>query len=320
MKKHLQKHIKRFTILASAVILILSMSGSIFAAAAKISYTSIMGGSNDIYFTASDGKVYKSQYNKTELLQIKELTNVKMASSDMYYGLWALSKSGEVNYYEQDYEIPNKYTLKKKIENLTKVGSISVGSEGIYALKTDGTVWGVGNNLKAFEVKGLKDVVSISMRDFDAIALKKDGTVWQWCDKQLIADFVDQKKPQQVQGLKNAVQVSAGADCGLALLKDNTVWQWSFNSDSAKKPVKITGFTGIKQIEAGRMTGYALDGKGDVWEWKYNSEKIKPAKVKGLSSITKIAASGKDAYDGFSTGYLGSLDKNNKLKFIYPEY
>ncbi len=310
--------ITRFFKVLIATALIISFSLCTVAAAGT-SYSSIIGGSSEIYLTSSDGKLFVTTYKSDALYQINEVTNAKMAANDMYFGLWVLDKSGDVYHYKEDYDTNNKFADKKKIEKLDKVKSISIGSEGIYALKNDGTVWGVGNNLKAFEVKGLKDVTSISVRDFDVLALKKDGTVWQWRDDALVADFIKKAALKQVPGLKNVREISAGADSALALLKDNTVWQWSFSD--TKKPVKVTGFTGAKTIEAGRMEAYVVDGKGEVWTWSTINNNSKNAKkIKGLTGITKLAAGGKDSYDGFSSGRLLAIDKNNKIKLIAGEY
>jgi hypothetical protein len=301
-------------LLVTALIVSLSLCT---VAAAGTTYSAIIGGSNDIYLTSGDGKLFVTTNKGDAVYQIKEVSNAKMAANDMYFGLWVLDKTGDVYHYQENYETKNKFTDKKKIEKLNKVKAISVGSEGIYALKNDGTVWGVNNNLKAFEVKGLKDVTSISVRDFDVLALKKDGTVWQWRDDALEADFVKKTALKQVAGLKNVKEISAGADSGLALLKDNTVWQWSF---SEQKPVKVTGFTAAKAIEAGRMEAYVVDGKGEVWTWSTIDNNSKDAKkIKGLTGITRLAAAGKDSYDGFSSSKLLALDKNNKIKLVAVE-
>lgn len=304
---------RKFFSALTVIMVILSLSISTFAAATK--YPSVIGGGNEVYFTTSDGKLYVTQPKSNNLVQVKKVTNVKMAADDVYFGLWVMDKSGYVYYYQDDPDHVGTYPTKKKLDKLGTVKSISIGSEGMYALKTDGSVWGVNNKLQVFKVEGLSGVTSISIKDFDVIALKSDGTVWQWSDDAVIADFAKKKPLTQITALKNVKQISAGASNGLALKKDNTVWQWSFDSEGAPKPVQIKGFTGAKSIEAGRMEGYVIDGAGNVWTWKqWGDKKNSPSKIKGFTQIVSMVASGKDSYDGFSNGRLVAFDKNNKFK------
>lgn len=307
------KNKKKFYLMVVSAIILICLSFGSFAA--STAYSSITGGSGEVYFTKTDGNLYVTQPNSTKLVQVKGLSNIQMAADDVYFGLWAMDKSGYVYYCNLDTDNQNTCLDKKKIEKLGKVKYISIGSEGIYALKSDGTVWGVNHELSVFKVEGLSGVSNIAIKDFDVVALKKDGTVWHWRDDAVITDYAKKRKLAQVPGLKDVKQVSAGADCGLALKKDNTVWQWSFSSDASVKPIQIKGFGSAKSIEAGRMEAYAIDSKGNVWTWKQYGDKVnKPSQIKGFTGITSIVASGKDSYDGFNPGRLVALDKNYNIK------
>jgi alpha-tubulin suppressor-like RCC1 family protein len=316
---HMSKYLKKLIILLTAIAM-LSMSINTFAVQ-KPKYSSIIGGGDEAYFTGSDGKLYVTKTDSNELLPVEDIKNVKMASDDIYGSLWVLDTSGNVYYYTEDQNIQGKFTENTKIDGLQNITSIGIGCEGICALKKDGTVWDVNYNKEVSKVEGLSSITSIAMRDNNGIALKKDGTVWHWCNGSLRSEFVKKIPVIQIKSLTGVKEISAGADCGLALKKDGTVWQWGYNTVATAKPIKVTGFIGAKTIEAGRMTGYAVDSKGFVWTWKQSSRFVPTtSKMQGLLNIIDIAASGKDASDGFSMGRIVAIDKNYNINYIKAEY
>ena len=97
------------------------------------------------------------------------------------------------------------------------------------------------------------------------LALKTDGTLWGWGDNgqgQIGNSTVDSKSsPIQIGALTNWSQVSAGDNHTAALKTDGTLWAWGDNSPSGNlgddtvvdksSPVQIGSSTGWDKVSAG---------------------------------------------------------------------
>jgi alpha-tubulin suppressor-like RCC1 family protein len=168
-----------------------------------------------------------------------------------------------------------------------------VGGKGFTAvLRTDGTVWTWGDNLRGklgggldnrtrpTPVKGLTDVVQLATGGTHTLALKKDGTVWAWGENTFgqLGDgtTTDRSSPVQVAGLEDVTAVAAGALHSVALKKDGTVWTWGDDSygqlgdagsDAQTHPVQIKNLSDIKSIASGAYHSIALTKDGDLWAW-----------------------------------------------------
>ncbi len=159
------------------------------------------------------------------------------------------------------------------------------------ALRSDGTVWGWGDDYQgqlgngsnddtttAVEVIGLAGrVVALAAGKAHVLALKSDGTVWAWGDNgshALGADTagVFQNTPVQVGGLPGrTVAVAAGLDHSAAIESDGTVWTWgvafipSGQYMGTRTPTQVPGLTHAKQVGGGWDFFVALESNGSVW-------------------------------------------------------
>ena len=85
-------------------------------------------------------------------------------------------------------------------------------------------------------VPGLAEVAAVATGDYDTFAVLSDGTVWGWGQNASGAlgdgTTTEQYSPVQAQGVTGAADVAAGASHTLALLADQTVWAWRLASYS----------------------------------------------------------------------------------------
>lgn len=148
------------------------------------------------------------------------------------------------------------------LSDVIAISGTKAGGNGVnlLALKSDGTVWAMGDNmygqlgiddgmgrpstmaeflsLNPVRVKVVSDIKAISMGSAHAMALKKDGTVWSWGmnDMGQLGDSTviqhpyseedGQSTPVMAKGLANVTAIAAGNEFSLALADDGTVWAW----------------------------------------------------------------------------------------------
>jgi alpha-tubulin suppressor-like RCC1 family protein len=164
-------------------------------------------------------------------------------------------------------------------QNLTGVKAIAASGNTSFALLSDGTVcgWGEDHGEEEFlgggqatplRVSGLTDVVAISPN----LALKVDGTVWAyWLGTNAV----------RVPGLGGVVAVARwGWFSNLALTGDGTVWVFGspgWVNGKAEWPVynpvtRVSGVSEIVAIAAGDRNGLALKRDGTVWMWGDNQD------------------------------------------------
>jgi gliding motility-associated-like protein len=130
--------------------------------------------------------------------------------------------------------------------------SISSGSMGhTVGLKSDGTIWGWGDNSQGSlglgqsisfsavpsQIGSSNDWKAICTNQFSSYGLKNNGTLWAWgrnTEGQLgIGNNTDQFTPTQVGTENNWRSVSTGlmASHAFALKGDGSLWGWGINSD-----------------------------------------------------------------------------------------
>jgi alpha-tubulin suppressor-like RCC1 family protein len=214
-------------------------------------------------------------------------------------------------------------------------------------LKTDGTVWGFGDNsygqlgnnsttaaTTPVQAQGLTNVVAISSGAETwphTIAAKADGTVWTWGFNNygVLGDGTTTPRyiPTQVPGLTGVIAVLIKETHSVALKADGTVWSWGYGvngqlgnglATSSLTPVQATGLTDVISIAAGLRYTIALKRDGTVWAIGYNAYGMLgngtnvtsnvPIQVPGLSGVAAIAANGSSVFALKTDGALtGSL-------------
>lgn len=140
--------------------------------------------------------------------------------------------------------------------------------------------WTYTQNETPEQVAGLTGVVAIAAAANYSLALKSDGTLWGWGQNnegQLGDRSVTLRMtPVQVQRLDNVVSMSAGLMHAAAVKADGTLWVWGSNDegqlgDAAANhvlvPVQMPDFSGARAVAAGRWHSGVLKADGTVWSW-----------------------------------------------------
>jgi uncharacterized repeat protein (TIGR01451 family) len=169
----------------------------------------------------------------------------------------------------------------------------STGFGFVLALKSNGTVWGWGNNFNAqlgdgtnFQLRtrpvqtvGLTNVKGIAGGDVYGAAVKTDGTVWIWGAPVLTGGSNLIQTPIQLTGIANVTAIAGGNRHLLMLKTDKTVWSIGANSmgqlgngnGNSTTPVQVAGLSNVARIAAGDEFSLALKEDGTIWAWGSNS-------------------------------------------------
>jgi alpha-tubulin suppressor-like RCC1 family protein len=214
--------------------------------------------------------------------QVGSLTNWSQVSAGREFAL-AIKTDGTLwawgyNVYGQlglgsAYDVYNppvtpNYSSPKQVGALTTWYQVSAGLQSVLAIKTDGTLWGWGQNnagqlgtgniiatSSPVQIGALTNWSKVSLSQSGsghALAIKTDGTLWAWGDKasgaQGTNNFVDRSSPVQVGALTTWSQVSAGGAVTHAIKTDGTLWGWgeglqgklgTGNTTTRSSPVQI---------------------------------------------------------------------------------
>ncbi|MFB5269427.1 OmpL47-type beta-barrel domain-containing protein [Paenibacillus enshidis] len=176
----------------------------------------------------------------------------------------------------------NAQSLAKK-SGIDGVVQVSAGDYGVFALKSDGSVWNV-NSSTSTQISGVEGIVSMASGSSHAIALKSDGTVWGWGYNSYgqLGDGTSTTRstPIQIPGLSGIVEISSGYSHNLALKADGSVWSWGNNSygqlgtgntTSMNKAVQVPGIGKGVTIGAGQYYSEVVQEDGTVWSFGRNN-------------------------------------------------
>ena len=172
--------------------------------------------------------------NRNSPVQVGSLTDWSQASSGMdAYAhtlavktdntLWAWGRGFNFGQLGQGTTISRSSPVQ--IGSLTNWASISVGTGGSRAIKTDGTLWAWGagangtlglgdviNRSSPVQIGVLTDWSSITTSNSHSTALKTDGSLWAWGRGNLLGDgtTIDKSSPVQIGGLTTWTSINSG--------------------------------------------------------------------------------------------------------------
>ncbi len=184
----------------------------------------------------------------------------------------------------------------RQIGTETNWSKVSAGNGYTMAIKSNGTLWGWGNNGYGQLGNGTINTVNqptqigtaiwskISAKYRFTVGLKTNGTLWAWGDNSngQLGDgtTISNLTPRQIGTDTNWSQVSTGIATVVALKNDGTLWAWGRNSDGELgdgtltdkyTPIQIGTSNNWVHIAAGDFHCLALKNDDTLWAWGFNN-------------------------------------------------
>ncbi|HEX6719703.1 MAG TPA: S8 family serine peptidase [Pyrinomonadaceae bacterium] len=252
-------------------------------------------------------------------------THTSSVRNDGTVWTWGIGSQGQLG--DGTSGIGTRTLTPLQVQGLDGVDTVEDSNGFVLALKSNGTVWGWGNNFNAqlgdgtsFQVRTrpvqtlINNVKGIAAGSFYGAAVKTDGTVWVWgAPSGLVNSFDLNMTPVQLSGVSNVTAIASGAQHLLMLKTDKTVWAIGVNamgqlgngnSTNSTTPVQVAGLSNVSRIAAGEEFSLAVKEDGTVWAWGLNfNGQLGPnggnmafephpnaVQVTGLPAIANIAA------------------------------
>ncbi|MCL2082455.1 MAG: hypothetical protein FWH04_04365 [Oscillospiraceae bacterium] len=178
--------------------------------------------------------------------------------------------------------------------------SISVSTNNVMGLKTNGTLWAWGDNWSGEHGNGTRqdpsllpiqvgtdtDWANFTLSSDSVVALKANGSLWGWgenvrTDNSAMTYILS---PTQLGTDTDWVSISQNSGSShhyMAIKTDGSLWAWGNNYhgqvSSNKKvigeplPVRFGTDTGWVSASAGGYSSFALKDDGTIWSWGENS-------------------------------------------------
>jgi alpha-tubulin suppressor-like RCC1 family protein len=210
--------------------------------------------------------------------------------------LWGDDAYGQLG----DSSIANKSSPVQTVAGGTNWKQVSVGSNHCFGVKTDGTLWGWGNDSYSKlgdagstkrsspiqTVAGGTTWLQAACGDQHSAAVKTDGTLWTWGDNYYgtLGDNTRTTRNSPIQtisGGTNWKSVSGNYYTIGAIKTDGTLWLWGHNAygqlgdntiANKSSPVQtIAGGTTWSQVSCGSGHTVALKTDGTLWTWGQNT-------------------------------------------------
>lgn len=181
--------------------------------------------------------------------------------------------------------------------------SISFARNHIMAIKTNGTLWHMGDNQygqRGNNTRGSGSSLTIPVQEITSStnwkqvscsgqavhAVKDNGTLWSWGRNSYgqlgVNDRISRSTPvQEFTSSTNWKMVSAGYFSAHAIKTDGTLWSWGYNSsaqlgvnDSISRSTPVQEFSSSTNwnyvCRSGRSNVLAVKNDGTLWGWGSN--------------------------------------------------
>jgi len=188
-----------------------------------------------------------------------------------------------------------------QVGTLTDWSFVSPGEDHALFIKTDKTLWSVGNNLTSgplgdgtvvsksspIQVGTETNWYTASAGFATSYGIKTDGTLWSW-GRNLYGQLGDgtinpKSSPVQIGSLTDWYQISAGYESVSAIKKDYTLWSWGRNNAGQlgdgtiihqSSPIQVGALTDWSLISSGYQSVFSVKTDGSLWSWGLGSDGI----------------------------------------------
>lgn len=176
---------------------------------------------------------------------------------------------------------------------------VSAGENFSLGIKTDGTLWGWGQNSNRLglgignlanqnlpiQIGTANDWATVSAGNVHSLAVKTNGTLWSWGNGQFgqLGNGIFSSATANVTQVGTAndwLIVSAGNRFSLAIKTNGTLWSWGLNNTGQlginnlidqNIPVQVGTSSNWAKIDAGGQHSLAIDTTGFLYAWGNNT-------------------------------------------------
>jgi alpha-tubulin suppressor-like RCC1 family protein len=217
------------------------------------------------------------------------------------------------------------------------------GTDAVFfAIRDDGTLWGMGLNTASQLGDGTTTTLAVLTQlgtDTDwseivsagafSLALKQNGTLWAWganTNGQLgDGTTTARSTPVQIGTDTDWRSIAASGSRSLALKTNGTLWGWGLNTNGQigdntttqrTAPVQIGTATDWRSITAGTSHSFGIKTNGTLWAWGLNSsqqlgdgtstQRTTPVQIGTATDWRSIAAGGSYSLGSRANGTLWS--------------
>ena len=169
--------------------------------------------------------------------------------------------------------------------------NVAVGGSTTLALKSDGTIWGWGENLhgqlgdgtlayqRATPVRSVpgNDWKQVATAGPHSVALKRDGTVWSWGANRAgqLGDGTTNSSlvPVRVGSATNWVRIWVNPSQNVGWQTDGSLWFWGWDYTRSRQgssipvPTRVSPDTNWVDVGMGDWMVFAIKSEGSLWAW-----------------------------------------------------